>query len=162
MNKILQSEVNVIFNTMFKMNCSVESYPPVMAIYWEEDGIQLNDNLEIRMDTKVLEEVTVDTSNRGAIITYTCVAVNVINGVNHTANNSIDVIIQGKTIHLIIFIAYLLVVSKKKFGRFHGHSIIATLTSKCIPLTSCFTLISSNTTKYNKHYSVFEMPYCTI
>ena len=96
MNNILQSEVNVRFNTMFKVNCSVESYPLAVAIYWEEDGIQLNDNLEIRMNTKVLEEVTVNTSSRGTIITYTCVAVNVINEVNHSANNSIIVIIQGK------------------------------------------------------------------
>ena len=96
MDKINQSEVNVTFNTMFKMNCSVESYPLVVAIYWEQDGIQLNDSPEIRMDTKVLEEVTVDTSSHGAVITYTCVAMNVINEVNHSANNSINVIIQGK------------------------------------------------------------------
>ena len=95
MDKILQSEVNVTFNTIFKMNCSVESYPFVMTIQWEVDGLQVNDNPEIRMYTRVLEEVTVDTSSRGAIITYTCVAVNVINGVNNSAENSIDVIIQG-------------------------------------------------------------------
>ena len=130
MDKILQSEVNVTFNTMFKMNCSVESYPLVVAIYWEVDGVQVSNNPEIRKDTRVLEEVTVDTSSRGAIITYTCVAVNVINGVNHFANNSIDVIIQGKTIHLIIFIAYLLVVSKMKFGRFSCHAIVAMLTNR--------------------------------
>ena len=129
MDKINQSEVNVTFDTMFKMNCSVESYPLAM-VHWKVDGIKVGDSLEIRIDTSVHEEVTVDTSSRGAIITYTCVAVNVINGVNHSANNSIDVIIQGKTIHLIIFIAYLLVVSKMKFGRFYGHTIIAMLTSK--------------------------------
>ena len=111
MDKILQSEVNVTFNTMFKMKCSVESYPLAVAIYWEVDGVQVSNNPEMRIDTRVLEEVTVNTSSRGVIITYTCVAVNVINEVNHSANNSIDVIIQGKTIHLIIFVAYLLVVS---------------------------------------------------
>ena len=95
MNKILQSEVNVTFNTMFKMNCSVESYPLAVAIYWEIDGVQVSNNPEIITDTSVLEEVTVDTSSRGTIITYTCVAVNVINGVSQLANNSIDVIIQG-------------------------------------------------------------------
>ena len=91
MDKINQSEVNVTFNTMFKMNCSVESYPPAM-VHWEVDGVEVT---EIRKDTRVFEEVTVDTSRRGAIITYTCVAVNVINGVSQLANNSIDVIIQG-------------------------------------------------------------------
>ena len=140
MDKILQSEVNVTFNTMFKMNCSVESYPLVVAIYWEVDGVQVSDNPEIRTDTSVREEVTVDTSSHGAIITYTCVAVNVINGVNYSANNSIDVIIQGKTIHLIIFIAYLLVVSKKKFSRFHSHTIIAMLTSKMQSIDKLFHL----------------------
>ena len=94
MDKINQSEVNVTFNTMFKMNCSVESYPPAM-VHWEVDGVQVNNNPEIRTDTSVHKEVTVDTSSRGAIITYTCVAVNVINGVSQLANNSIDVIIQG-------------------------------------------------------------------
>ena len=95
MNKINQSEVYVTFNTMFRMNCSVESYPPAL-VHWKVDGIKVSDSLEIRIDTSVHEEVTVDTSSCGAIITYTCVAVNVINGVNHSANNSIDVIVQGK------------------------------------------------------------------
>ena len=103
MDKINQSEVNVTFNTMFKMICSVESYPPAM-VHWEVDGVQVSNNPEIRTYTRVREEVTVDTSSRGVIITYTCVAVNVINGVNHSANNSINVIIQGKNIHLAIFI----------------------------------------------------------
>ena len=106
MDKINQSEVNVKFNTMFKMNCSVESYPPAM-VHWEVDGVQVSNNPEIRTDTRVHEgEVTVDTSSRGVIITYTCVAVNVINGVNQLTNNSINAIIQGKTVHLAIFIVY--------------------------------------------------------
>ena len=95
MDKILQSEVNVTFNTIFKMNCNIESYPPTM-VHWEVDGIKVSDNPKIRKDNGVLKEVTVDTSSHGAIITYTCVALNVINGVNHSANNSIDVIVQGK------------------------------------------------------------------
>ena len=94
MDKINQSEVNAAFNEVFKMNCSVESYPLAEAIHWETGG-QVSSNPEIRTDTRVHEEVTVDTSSRGVIITYTCVAVNVINRVNRSANNSIDVIIQG-------------------------------------------------------------------
>ena len=89
---------------MFNMSCSVESYPPAM-VHWEVDGVQVSNNPEIRADiNRVHEEVTVNTSSRGAIITYTCVAVNVINGVNHSANNSIDVIVQGKTICIASYI----------------------------------------------------------
>ena len=80
------------------MNCSVESYPPAM-VHWEVDGVQVSNNPETRTYTRVRVAVTVDTSSRGVIITYTCVAVNVINGVNRSANSSINVIIQGKTIH---------------------------------------------------------------
>ena len=105
MDKINQSEVNITFNTMFKMNCSVESYPPAM-VHWVGGG-QVSNNPEIRTtDTRVRVAVTVDTSSRGVIITYTCVAVNVINGVNQLTNNSINAIIQGKTIHLAIFIVF--------------------------------------------------------
>ena len=70
------------------MSCNVESYPLAM-VHWEVDGEQVSN------DTVVL----VDTSDRGAIITYTCVAVNIINGVNHSANNSINVVIQGKILY---------------------------------------------------------------
>ena len=85
MNRINRSEVNVTFNTMFNVSCNVESYP-LVVVHWEVDGEQVSNN------TIVL----VDTSDRGATITYTCVAVNIINGVNHSANNSINVVIQGK------------------------------------------------------------------
>ena len=95
MNMINQSEVNVTFNSMFKINCSVESYPPAM-VHWEEDSKQVSGNTVGITDTMVYQEVTVDTSTCGTIIAYTCVAVNEINGVDHFANNSINVIIQGK------------------------------------------------------------------
>jgi len=87
MDKMNKSEVNVTMNTMFNMTCIVESNPPAM-VHWEVDGEQVSN------DTAVI----VNTSERGAIDTYTCVAVNVINGVNRSANNSIDVIIQGNVI----------------------------------------------------------------
>ena len=54
MDKINQSEVNVTFNTMFKMNCSVESYPPAM-VHWEVDGVQVSNNPEIRTDIRIYE-----------------------------------------------------------------------------------------------------------
>ena len=94
-NERNQSEVNATFNEVFAINCSVESYPPAM-VHWEEDGEQVNSNTVATTDTIVHQLVTVDTSRHGVIITYTCVAVNVINGVNYFANNSIKVIIQGK------------------------------------------------------------------
>ena len=77
------------------MNCIVESYPPAM-IHWEVNRVRVSNNSEVIADTTVHEEVTVDTSSRGAIITYTCVAVNIINGNNYFANNSINVTVQGK------------------------------------------------------------------
>ena len=97
MDRINQSEVNATFNEVFRMNCSVESNPPIVEIHWEADGVQVNNNSEINTpNTRVREEVTVNTSSHGVIITYTCVAVNEINGTSRSANNSIDVIIQGK------------------------------------------------------------------
>ena len=85
MDKINQSEVNVTLNDIFNMTCEVKSHPLPM-VHWEVNGEQVSN--------KTL--VIVDTSDRGAIDTYTCVAVNEVNGTNHSANNSIDVIIQGK------------------------------------------------------------------
>ena len=94
-NGINQPEVNATFDTVFEMNCSVESYPTAM-IQWEENGVQVGNNTEMIKGTNVHEAVRVNTSIPGAIITYTCVAVNVINEVVHIANNSVNVIIQGK------------------------------------------------------------------
>ena len=95
MDMINQSEINVTFNMMFNITCSVESYPSAM-VHWEANVVQVIDNNVVLVDTSVYEALRVDTHVQEAIITYTCVAVNVINGVNHFANNSIDVIIQGK------------------------------------------------------------------
>ena len=67
-----------------------------MALHWEVDGVQVSNNPETRTDPRVRVAVTVDTSSHGVIITYTCVAVNVINGVNRSTNNSINVIVQDK------------------------------------------------------------------
>ena len=105
MDKINQSEVNATFNRKFNMNCSVESYPPAM-VHWEVGGEQVSNNSVMIGDTRVRVAVTVDTSSRGEIITYTCVAVNVING-DRSANNSIDVVIQGKVLSMYIMIIYI-------------------------------------------------------
>ena len=85
MGEINQSEVNVAFSTLFNMTCNVESYPSP-TVHWEVDGKQISSN----------NVVSVNTSVSGVIINYTCVAVNVINRLNHSTNNSITVIIQGK------------------------------------------------------------------
>ena len=88
MDQTNQSKVNVTLNTTFNMTCDVESYPPAM-FHWEADGERVsNDTLLI-----------VDTSMRGTIVTYTCVAVNEINGITHSANKSIKVIIQGEILY---------------------------------------------------------------
>ena len=88
MDQINQSEVNATLNTLFNMTCDVDSYPPAM-VYWEADGERVsNDTLLI-----------VDTSMRGTIITYTCVAVNEINGITRSANKSINVIIQSEILY---------------------------------------------------------------
>ena len=84
MDKINQSEVNVTLNDKFNMTCKVESYPLAM-VHWVANGKQVSN------DTLVM----VNTSVHGANITYTCLAVNEVNGTNRSANNSIDVIIQG-------------------------------------------------------------------
>ena len=91
MDKMNQSKVNVTLNDKLNMSCDVESHPPAM-VHWEVDGEQVSN------DTAVI----VDTSEHGAIDTYTCVAVNVINGINRSANNSIDVIIQVKSYIIIL------------------------------------------------------------
>ena len=107
MDKINQSEVNVTFNEIFKMNCSVESYPLAVATHWEVKGEQVSNNPEIRTDSRVREEVTVNTSRRGVNITYTCVAANEINGENRSARNSIKVFVQGKVLAKCIMTMYM-------------------------------------------------------
>ena len=91
MDKINQSEVNVTLNNKLNLTCNVESYPPAM-VHWEVDGEQVS-NVAL---------VMVDASVRGAIDTYTCVAVNEVNGTNRSASKSIDVIIQGKILYVLL------------------------------------------------------------
>ena len=97
MDQINQSEVNVTLNTTFNMTCNVDSYPPAM-VHWEVDGDQVSN------DTVVI----VDTSIPGAIVTYTCVAVNEINGANRSANNCINVIVQGEILYSYVGIIYVI------------------------------------------------------
>ena len=107
MDKINQSEVNVTFNTVFNMTCRVESYPLAM-VHWEGNSEQVNNNV-----------VLVNTSERGAIITYTCVAVNEINGDSQSASNSINVIVQGKILRMC-WIYYINNYSVDKVGIYYG------------------------------------------
>ena len=144
MDKINHSEVNATFNTMFKMNCSVESYPPAVAVHWEVEGVQVSNNIEIRTDTRVCEEVTVDTSSPGVIITYTCVAVNVIDRNSRSANNSINVIIQGKN-YLYSCVFLLALIHYKMLAEEYLSDLVVIATPvKYNPLTFCFSVISSS------------------
>ena len=119
MDMINQSEVNVTFNMMFNITCNVESYPSAM-VHWEANVIQVIDNNVVLVDTSVYEALRVDTHVREAIITYTCVAVNVINGVNYFANNSIDVIIQGK----ILCDDYMYIIQNSLCAYLHAYTYI--------------------------------------
>ena len=96
-NGINQLKVNATYSTMFNINCNVESYPPAI-FYWQEDGENVSNN----------SSVLVNTSIPGAVIMYTCVAVNVIRGSDHFTSNSINVIIQSKLIHgyMYMFTSY--------------------------------------------------------
>ena len=95
MDQTNQSKVNATLNTLFNMTCDVDSYPPAM-VHWEADGERVSN------DTVVI----VDTSMPGAIVTYTCVAVNEINGANRSATNSINVIVQGEILYSYVSILY--------------------------------------------------------
>jgi len=86
-----QSAVNVTVNQELAITCRVESHP-TGQLRWK-DGTTVIDT------TKNVElEVTANTSVRGAIITYTCVAENIVGGKTRSVNNSITVYVQGKTL----------------------------------------------------------------
>jgi len=101
-NGINQSEVNATYNKDFNLTCKVESYPPAV-VYWEVNDKQVSNNSvvvkENTMDKTITIVVMVDTSERGATITYTCVAGNRVNETDRSSTNSINVIIQGKILY---------------------------------------------------------------
>ena len=85
-----QSAVNVAVNEELVITCNVKSYPTAL-VHWEENDIIVVGSSEVIELT-----VTTNSSVHGAIITYTCVAENVVGGNNRSVNNSITVYIQGE------------------------------------------------------------------
>ena len=87
-----QSAVNVTVNEVLQLTCDVESRPTAL-VHWEEDGIPTDRGREVRQQV-----VTVNTTVRGAVINYTCVAQNVVEGKNRSVSNSIIVYVQGEVL----------------------------------------------------------------
>ena len=85
-----QSAVNVTVGEELDITCKVESYP-YAQVHWEADGVTVVDSSEV-----VQLKVTANSTIRGAIITYTCVAENVVGENNHSVSNNITVYVQGK------------------------------------------------------------------
>ena len=87
----IDQAVNVTVNKELKLICEVESHPDAQ-VHWEKNGVPVDGKSgEVTQLT-----VTADSSVRGAIINYTCVAENVVGGNNHSVSNNITVYVQGK------------------------------------------------------------------
>ena len=87
-----QSAVNVTVNEALQLICDVESRPTAL-VHWEEDGVPNDRGRPVK-----LQVVTVNTTVRGAVINYTCVAQNVVGGKNRSASNTIIVYVQGEVL----------------------------------------------------------------
>ena len=91
-DEIIQSAVNETVNELLQLACDVESLPTAL-VHWEEDGVPIDRGREVKQ-----QEVTVNTTIRGAVINYTCVAQNVVGGKNHSVSNTIIVYVQGEVL----------------------------------------------------------------
>ena len=89
--QINQSAVNVTWNKELDIFCEVESHPSAQ-VHWEENGVPVDGSSGEVTRLKV----TANSAIRGANITYTCVAENVVGGNNHSVSNNITVYVQGK------------------------------------------------------------------
>ena len=88
-----QSAVNVTVNDEeLDLSCTVESHPTAF-IHWEENDVIVAGSSEV-----VELTVTANSSVRGAIITYTCVAENVVGGNSRSVSNNITVYVQGEMV----------------------------------------------------------------
>ena len=85
-----QSAVNVTVNDELNLSCTVESHPTAL-VHWEENGVIVAGSSEV-----IELKITPNSSVRGAIITYTCVAKNVVGGNSHSVSNNITVYVQGE------------------------------------------------------------------
>ena len=85
-----QPALNVTANKALQLTCDVESRPTAL-VHWEEDGVPTDRGREVKQQV-----VTVNTTIRGAVINYTCVAQNVVGGKNRSVSNTIIVYVQGE------------------------------------------------------------------
>ena len=88
----VQSAVNVTVNEALQLTCDVKSRP-IALVHWEEDGVPTDRGREVKQQV-----VTVNTTIRGAVINYTCVAQNVVGGKNRSVSNTIIVYVQGEVL----------------------------------------------------------------
>ena len=88
----IQSAVNEIVDEALQLTCDVESIPTAL-VHLEEDGVPTDREREVKQQV-----VTVNTTIRGAVINYTCVAQNMVGGQNHSVSNTIIVYVQGKVL----------------------------------------------------------------
>ena len=86
----IQSAVNETVNEALQLACDVESRPTAL-VHWEEDGVPTDRGRPVKQQV-----VTVNTTVRGAVINYTCVAQNVVEGKIHSVSSSIIVYVQGE------------------------------------------------------------------
>ena len=96
-----QSAVNVKLNEELIITCNVESCPMAL-VHWEENGVIVAGSSEA-----IKQIVTANSSVRGAIITYTCVAENVVRGNNITVYVQSEMLlsVRGvKQLHLYLVI----------------------------------------------------------
>ena len=87
-----QSVVNETVNEAVQLVCDVESRPTAL-VHWEEDGVPTDRGREVKQQV-----ISVNTTVRGAVINYTCVAQNVVGGQNRSVSNTIIVYVQGEVL----------------------------------------------------------------
>ena len=88
----IQSALNETVNKALRLTCDVESRRTAL-VHWEEDGVPTDRGREVKQQL-----VTVNTTVRGAVINYTCVAQNVVGGKNRSVSNTIIVYVQGEVL----------------------------------------------------------------
>ena len=88
----IQSAVNVTVNEVLLLTCDVESRPTAL-VHWEEDGVPTDRGREVKQQV-----ISVNTTVRGAVINYTCVAQNVVGGKNRFVSSTIIVYVQGEVL----------------------------------------------------------------